>query len=229
MAAQCVLNFSPADKPAISAFMLRFPPAETKTEFEDSRVKAGKCTITLYTSGKVVIQGEGCEKVKDALLAELGNSNELVLGIDETGRGEKTGPFVISAALGETAKLRELRDSKKTSDIAGKYKVATANSLAGVTLSLNAEMLSRLHARGITLNRAEEIFVDSAVELFSSLGEKTKTKIDGSAMRVRAKGIEFIVKGDDKEPVIGAASVIARHVRDISGDQQKRKGWGNKE
>ncbi|MFH1224276.1 MAG: DUF3378 domain-containing protein [Candidatus Diapherotrites archaeon] len=227
MPEQCVLNFSPADKPAISGFMLRFPPAETKTQFEESRVKAGGCTITLYTSGKVVIQGEGCEKLKGALLAELGNSNELVLGIDETGRGEKTGPFVISAALGETAKLRELRDSKKTRDIAGKYKTATANSLANATLSLNAEMLARLHARGITLNKAEEIFIDSAAELFSSLGEKTKTKVDGSPMRVRTKNAEFIVKGDDKEPVIGAASVIARHVRDISGDKRKRKGWGN--
>ncbi|MBU0662377.1 MAG: DUF3378 domain-containing protein [Candidatus Diapherotrites archaeon] len=222
----CMLNFSPAEIGGLKKCLARFAPAETKTKYEALRAKTGGTTITLYTSGKLVIQGPDCGKVKDALLAEFGAKSELVLGIDETGRGEATGPLVICGVLGETSKLRELRDSKKTKNMAGKYALATKNSLANFTISIGAEMVSLLRERGINLNQMQEKSIDAIACLFSELSPDAKVRVDGSALKVCTKGIEFIPKGDDKEPVIGAASVIAKHVRNISGDATKRRNWG---
>ena len=50
-------------------------------------------------------------------------------------------------------------------------------------------------------------------------------KVDGSPVAGVKPGALFMVKGDDKEPVIGAASVLAKHYRDESKDSKKRKTW----
>lgn len=228
MSGQCVLNFGAQEKERIKDFLKRFERAETKTGFEEFRVKAEGNTVTLYSSGRVVIQGDGCGKFRDELLRNLNPKTEEVLGIDETGRGESSGPMVVCGVLGETASLLELRDSKKVRNMAAKYKTATANSLANATVSLNAKFIDRLRAKGMNLNQIEAKIIDSIAGAFAGLGEDAKVRVDGSAMDVRSREVEFIVKGDDREPVIGAASVIAKHTRDISGDIETRKGWRKK-
>ena len=137
------------------------------------------------------------------------------------------GPMVIAAVLGDSNNLRELRDSKKTSKIAEKEKIVTKNSLAQVVVALNAEMIDILRSNGKTLNEIEAVVVDKVSEMFSSLDLDVKVKVDGSALSTKNKKIEFIVKGDDIEPVIGAASVLAKNYRDNSGDKNERTTWKN--
>src|SRR3989338_11098521 len=135
---QSMLNFGKGEKVKILAVLRSYPAIETKTEFEEFRCKIGNSVATLYRTGKLTIQGTDHENVKAELLAKLGLSEELVLGIDETGRGERTGPSVMAALLGDTNKLRELRDSKKTSDIKAKFALASANSLASIVFMVNS-------------------------------------------------------------------------------------------
>ena len=94
-----MLNFSKEEKKEILNFLRSFDEEKTKTSFEEFRCKIGKSTVTLYTSGKLLLQGDDCEKARDLVLKNVKVKNELILGIDETGRGEDFGPFVIAGVL----------------------------------------------------------------------------------------------------------------------------------
>ncbi|HIH08230.1 MAG TPA: hypothetical protein HA237_02560 [Candidatus Diapherotrites archaeon] len=54
---------------------------------------------------------------------------------------------------------------------------------------------------------------------------KAPVRVDGSGLKTKEKGIEFIVKGDDLEPAISAASIVSKNLRNISGDKEQRKSW----
>ncbi|MFH1586754.1 MAG: DUF3378 domain-containing protein [Candidatus Diapherotrites archaeon] len=225
---QQVLNFSSGEKGKMKKILEEFPQIGTNTQYEEYRCKIGACTVTLYSTGRVVIQGETSELVKGMVLGKMDLKEELVFGIDETGRGESTGPFVVTGVLGDRNKLRGLRDSKKMSDIQSAYKLATANSMARITVSLNSGQIDRVRNKGLTMNEIEAKIVDSMAKLMGELGENAQIRVDGSALNTKEKGIEFLVKGDDKDSVIGAASVIAKAVRDMSGDTGTRKSWKTK-
>ncbi len=223
-----VLNFGKKEQAIVKEFLERFPPLGLGNEYEEARCKIGQSTVTLYTSGKVVIQGLDSEHVMKLFLEGLNLADSLVLGVDETGRGEGSGPFVIAGVLGQTNKLRELRDSKKTSDVAGKYAIVTENSLANVAFSLNAEFVDRLRRDGHNLNEIEAKVIDALVGFFKALGEEHRIVVDGSSLRTKERGIEYLVKGDDLEPVVGAASIVAKHLRNESKDRKRRETWQTK-
>ena len=92
---QATLNFSREDKGKVKKYLSNFPSKETKTQYEEARVEIDDCVVTLYSSGKLLVQGEKAEKIKERLIHNVGVSGELLLGIDETGRGENFGPFVV--------------------------------------------------------------------------------------------------------------------------------------
>ena len=220
------LNFSGSgEAKEAERFLKSFENLGTATEYELLRVRIGQSSVTLYTSGKVVIQGKDERNVQRLVEEALKGEGELIVGIDETGRGESTGPFVICAVLGENNGLRELRDSKKAKKLDDKYRLATANSLANVTVSLNSEEVDRARKRGLTMNEIEARIIADMGKIFSDLGEKAVIKVDGQPLNSSMRGVEFLVKGDDKVPVIGAASVIAKKTRDISGDKKSRETW----
>ncbi len=225
---QAVLNFGKHEKAQILKFLKFFPPVETNSQYEEARCVIGKSTVTLYHTGKVTIQGTDHNEVKRVLLEGLGLNDRLVLGIDETGRGEDSGPFVIGAVLGQTNRLRELRDSKKTSNVAAKYDLVTEHSLANLAFSLNSEYVDLLRRKGHNLNEIEAKAVDAIAGFFEGLGEKHQLIVDGSPLPVKHKGIEFLVKGDDLEPVVGAASIVAKHLRNLSSDRKTRETWQKK-
>ncbi|MBS3063801.1 MAG: hypothetical protein J4203_08135 [Candidatus Diapherotrites archaeon] len=226
---QAVLNFGKHEKEPIKKFLSLFPSLETKNEFEELRCRMGASTLTLYHTGKLTIQGRDHAEVKKVLLEGLGLADSMVIGVDETGRGEDSGPFVIASVLGPTNRLRELRDSKKTSDVAAKYDLVTEHSLANLVFSLNSEYVDRLRRKGHTLNDIEAKAVDAMLGFFEALDEKHRIVVDGSPLKVKSKGVEFMVKGDDLEPVVGAASIAAKHVRNLSADKKKRETWQKKE
>ncbi len=118
-----MLNFSKEEKKEVLNFLQAFPEKKTKTSFEEFRCKIGKSTVTLYTSGKLLLQGDDCEKARDLVLKKVKVENELILGIDETGRGEDFGPFVIAGVLAKPNAMRELRDSKKVKNLDEKAKL----------------------------------------------------------------------------------------------------------
>src|SRR3989344_4427299 len=109
---QQTLNFGKAEKAKLIEVLARFEPAMITSDYEEARAKRDGGTITLYTSGKVSIQGANAAAVKQELIALMGLKKDLVIGIDETGRRERSGPLVIAGVLADTNSLREMRDSK---------------------------------------------------------------------------------------------------------------------
>ncbi len=222
---QCVLNFSGEDKQPILLFLKRFPEMKTKSIFELLRCKIGKSTVTMYASGKLVLQGSDCHAVKEKVLKALDIGNEVILGIDEVGRGEATGPFVVAAVLAKPSRLRELRDSKKVKNIEEKRSIVEQKALAISVFSISSQHLSRLHEKGINLNQIEVRAINAWHDFFAGLGKRVL--VDGNPLKGCKKGVQFLAGGDDINPVIGAASVVAKSVREKSKDKGKRAGWGS--
>ncbi|MCX6799258.1 MAG: hypothetical protein NTW59_04150 [Candidatus Diapherotrites archaeon] len=223
---QCMLNFSQDEKRKAREILAKFPARETNTLFEEARCAVGKSVVTLYTSGKLVIQGNDCSAVKEKILLEMGLRKEIVLGIDETGRGESSGPFVVTAVLGDSSELRELRDSKKTGDIEAKRGLVEEKALAIGTISISPQWLDELRRKGATINGIEAEAINSLHGFFSSLEKGARTVVDGDPLKGSDKKVEFLVKGDDKNAVVGAASVVAKSERDRSANKRKREHWG---
>ena len=105
---QSSLNFSPAEKKQVLAFFEKFPSLDLNSRYEEARVEIGNCSVTLYKSGKLLVQGKNSGPVKQNILDSVKTENRLVLGIDETGRGENFGPLVVAGVLGETTALCRL-------------------------------------------------------------------------------------------------------------------------
>ncbi len=222
---QTVLNFSSQEKKELVLFLKgleQFKPGQ----FEEIRCKTGKSTLTLYKSGKLLIQGPDFEKVKKQVLRFLKLEDEEVLGIDETGRGEAFGPFVVAAVLAKPSKMLELRDSKKVKDVKAKAKLVEENASGISVFSVSSKQLSEFHKKGVSLNELEAYTISYWRAFFKDFKKDVKIFVDGSRIKGVPKDVSFVVKGDDLNPVIGAASVVAKQARNSSQDKGKRAGWG---
>ncbi|MBN1940814.1 MAG: DUF3378 domain-containing protein [Candidatus Diapherotrites archaeon] len=225
---QATLNFSGKEKPRVLEFLKKFGEVETKTKFEEFRVKISGCSVTLYSSGKLLIQGTDTDSVKKKILQNFSGTGELILGIDETGRGENFGALVVAGVLGETNRMRELRDSKKTRAIGEKASLVRKNALGAKTVAVSAREIDERRSSGENLNQIIACAVNEIIAYFKEKfsGKKFRVIVDGS----RIKGVEkaeFIPKADDNIPQVGAASVIAKELREKSG-KEKRSTWQNK-
>lgn len=183
------------------------------------RVEIQGCVVTLYTSGKLLIQGNSCQKVAEKIKEYLGGTGEVLIGIDEVGRGEREGPFVVCGVLGKNEELREQRDSKKTGNIREAYQKAIANVKSSISISFSPELIDSLRESGVNMNMIEGMAINTIIGAFGG----GKVQVDGNP--IKGVDAEFIVKGDDLVPVISAASVIAKHVRNQSGKKGIRKTW----
>jgi ribonuclease HII len=224
---QETLNFGITEKEKIKEIMSNYEKAEVTNYFEEKRAKHLGCTITLYNSGKLSIQGSEAAKVKEEILSMLGLKEDFTIGIDETGRGERTGPMVITGVLADTNSMRELRDSKKTKDIAKKEKIVSEKMLASVSFIINSKAIDLARNSGKNLNQIEAHAIEKISEILSSIAD-AKIIVDGAPLKVKNQKITFLPKGDDLEPVVGAASIVAKHLRNNSADLGERKTWKNK-
>ena len=219
------LNFGAGEKSAIKKLFSEFKALATKTAFEEARWSAWDCTVTLYSTGKLVIQGKREQQVKQFVLEGIVNEEEIELGMDEAGRGENFGPLVIAGVLGDKNKLRELRDSKKTTRINEKKAIVSRNALAIATVSFSPAFIDSARKKGISLN---ELQAKAFKAINFALNPKSEWPaiVDGMPLR-GCNGFKFVIKGDDLEPVVGAASIIAKSLREESENKKKRTTWKN--
>ena len=134
----------------------------------------------------------------------------LVAGVDEVGRGPLAGPVVAAAVILDAGNdIQGLADSKKLSPD-------------------RREQISRAirrHAHCWALGRAEVAEIDDINILNASLLAMqravgalrvmpTRALIDGNRCPALACPVQAIVKGDDLEPAISAASIVAKVARD---------------
>ena len=139
------------------------------------------------------------------------NRNEnLVAGIDEAGRGSWAGPVVSAAVvLGDSTELIGLKDSKKLTRRAREeiFNHLKRTAFLGVGFS-SVKEIEKINILGATF-----LSMERAVSALS-LNPNT-IMIDGHLV---PKGLQNraipIVKGDQFIPVISAASIVAKVVRD---------------
>jgi len=162
----------------------------------------------------------------------------LVIGVDEAGRGPLVGSVVAAAvAFPPGFRIDGLTDSKKLSE---KKREALYNQITSECYwsfaqsnSNEIDQVNILEATMLAMKKA----VEQLMLLIEDNSQTISVLVDGN----RCPDIEncrAIIKGDLTEPVISAASIIAKVTRDrqmIALDQEypeygfaKHKGYGTK-
>lgn len=134
----------------------------------------------------------------------------LVCGVDEAGRGPLAGAVYAAAVILDPARpIAGLRDSKKLSErkrvlLAAEIRQhALAWSVASASVE-EIEQLNILHASMLAMQRAV-LALQPAAEY---------ALIDGNRCPKLPIPAQAIIKGDDSEPCISAASILAKTERD---------------
>ena len=161
----------------------------------------------------------------------------MVFGIDEAGRGPLAGPVCIGlVALDPENSIEGLKDSKKLTEkkrneLSAEIK---AKSLYSDTLFIERDIIDEINIKQATIKGMEEILS----RIPSTLSPK-KILIDGNEKINTTFNYQSIVNGDQTEPSIMAAAILAKVARDermLEIDKEypmygfkNHKGYGSKE
>ena len=138
------------------------------------------------------------------------NQKPLIAGVDEAGRGPLAGPVVAAAViLDPQHPIKGLGDSKKLSEKRRKELARSLRQKAWIGIGIaEPEEIDRVNILQATLKAMARAIGNLPLLPDHAL-------IDGNRV---PEGLycssEAIVKGDSKEACIGAASIIAKTVRD---------------
>ncbi|KAF4654824.1 Mitochondrial import inner membrane translocase subunit Tim9 [Perkinsus olseni] len=162
--------------------------------------------------------------MEEDLLSSSGVAPDIVIGVDEAGRGPLCGPVVAAAVFidRDTHISHGLCDSKSLSDEGDRemvYQELTSNK--GVKWSVG--IVDNKTIDNINILQATFSAMAEAVTKLVKCGKKGlkyHILIDGNKTpaqlndNVNIVGVTPVVKGDGKEMVIAAASIIAKVTRD---------------
>ena len=136
--------------------------------------------------------------------------DRLICGVDEAGRGPLAGPVYAAAViLDPTRPIAGLKDSKKLAEpnrvrLAGEIR---ARALAWAVASASAEEIDCLN-----ILQASMLAMRRAILALTPMAEEAL--IDGNRCPELPIAARAIVRGDDSEPCISAASILAKTERD---------------
>ena len=149
---------------------------------------------------------------KNQNLSLFDDTEELVCGVDEAGRGPLAGPvFAAAVILDPTRPISGLRDSKKLSEA---QRDALAIEIKANALSWSIAQCSEQEIDTLNILQATMLAMRRAVEGLST--QPGLALIDGNRCPVMSVRSEAIIKGDDKVPAISAASILAKTARDAA-------------
>lgn len=157
----------------------------------------------------------------------------MIIGVDEAGRGPLVGSVVAGAVvLNKNIQFEGLTDSKKISEKKREqlYQLITKNCQWAVGIA-TAEEIDNINILQATMLAMKRAIKNLGVDYDSVL-------VDGNRCP-KVKNCTAIIKGDLIEPVISAASIIAKVTRDrqmIALDKKypkygfaQHKGYGTKQ
>lgn len=143
-----------------------------------------------------------------------------IIGIDEAGRGPLAGPVAVCAVMVspdfDWHLIDGVNDSKQLSEGKREGLFARAQELkrAGV-INYRVSLVGAGVIDRVGIQKAVALGIDRTLSGLACVPERTRVKLDGS---LRAPDAyvrqETIVRGDQKEQVIGLASIIAKVRRD---------------
>ncbi len=149
---------------------------------------------------------------KNQNLSLFDDTEELVCGVDEAGRGPLAGPVFAAAVILDPARpISGLRDSKKLSEA---QRDALAIEIKANALSWSIAQCSEQEIDTLNILQATMLAMRRAVEGLST--QPGLALIDGNRCPVMSVRSEAIIKGDDKVPAISAASILAKTARDAA-------------
>ena len=145
----------------------------------------------------------------------------IIVGADESGTGAWAGPFTVCAVAihdHDQAELRKLgvTDSKRVPDAKRR---ALINDIVDIAIVARCEFVSIEEMRGKNLKDVWRAAMLQAI-IAVAKGREARVIVDGnvdSRLKTLAKihgiKIDFMVKADAKEVVVGAASIVAKTMR----------------
>lgn len=138
-----------------------------------------------------------------------------VIGIDEAGRGPLAGPVAVGGVMirrkSALRALSGIRDSKKlTAEGREKwFRMLTAHpDFVCASVMIGPATIDRVNVRNAVLLGAQKIYRRLAA------GGESYVLLDGGLFLPADVAQETIIKGDEKIPLIAAASIIAKVRRD---------------
>ena len=134
-------------------------------------------------------------------------------GVDEAGRGPLAGPVVAAAViLPATGVPAGINDSKKLTEKTRARLCAEIRACAVVGVGVvHPEEIDRLNIYWATM-KAMTLAVDAATQTLGC--HPAHVLVDGNKLPKWDYSATAIVGGDAKSLAIGAASIVAKHVRD---------------
>jgi len=134
----------------------------------------------------------------------------LIAGVDEAGRGPLAGPVITAAViLPAQYQLPGLNDSKKLTEKQRikLEKLIKSQAICWMTGRSDPDEIDKINILWATM-----LAMKRAVEGLSVQPERVL--VDGNRCPELSIEVEAIIKGDETEPVISAASIIAKQTRD---------------
>jgi ribonuclease HII len=160
--------------------------------------------------------------------------HKYIIGIDEAGRGPLAGPVSVGAALVardfDFGLLLGVRDSKKLTPkkrlaIFGQVEILKkSKELDYVVVMVSAKVIDKIGIVPAIKRALSQALVKLCKNNPLVTPKNTFIKLDGG-LKAPAEFIyqETIIKGDDKERVIGLASIMAKVTRDKYMEKAARK------
>ena len=212
--------------------------SESKSQYTHYQIKCNECTITAYTSGKVVFQG------KDLSWLEDSNESKEVFpqaGSDEVGTGDYFGPVVVAATIIEKEDAKYLQslgiqDSKQINDEKirilskeikehSKYSILIVDNtkynvvhqqhnMVDMKCLLHNQAYVNLLHKGYVLPK--QIVIDQFVK------ERSYYKYLQFEKEV-VQNIKFETKAENKYLAVACASILARNAFLETWDQMEEK------
>jgi len=138
------------------------------------------------------------------------DSYRWVAGVDEVGRGPLAGPVVAAAVILDPARpIEGLTDSKV---LTARRREQLAPIICERALAWSIGRAEVEEIDGINILQASLLAMRRAVE--GLVIQPDHVQVDGNRCPQLACSVEAIVKGDLHVPVIGAASIVAKVIRD---------------
>lgn len=149
-----------------------------------------------------------------------------IVGIDEVGRGPLAGPVTLCACVVlytfDMAHLKGIKDSKKLSPQKRQewfLKISDLKAKGMTEFSLFSVPALEIDSMGIS--KAIERAIHECLEALHLPCETTQIFLDGSLRAPKKFSMQdTIIKGDEKVPIISAASIVAKVTRDRFMEEQ---------
>ncbi len=136
--------------------------------------------------------------------------NRYIIGIDEAGRGPLAGPIAV-AAVASTSRRKNLKGIKDSKKLSAKKREEWREILRK-NFDCQSVLVGPQIIDKIGISRATKIAVAKVLNKFNK--KPNFVLLDGSLFAPEHYSQKTIIKGDEKIPLISAASIIAKTRRD---------------